>query len=57
MVPAQVVGGAKVKVVSAMFQKSPLGLGVRPDSSIKSLRCVRVSMGAGIESSVVLESN
>lgn len=40
VVPAQ-ANGAKVKVVSAMYQKSPLGLGLRPDSSIKSLRYVR----------------
>lgn len=50
VVPAQ-ANGAKVKVVSAMYQKSPLGLGLRPDSSIKSLRyghvltaCVRSCM-------------
>ena len=37
VVPAQ-ANGAKVKVVSAMYQESPLGLGLRPDSTIKSLR-------------------
>lgn len=40
VLPAQ-AGGAKVKVVSAMFQKSPLGLGLRPDSTVESLRSVR----------------
>lgn len=35
--PAQ-ASGAPVKVVSAMYQKSPLGLGLRPDSNVESLR-------------------